>query len=236
MSRLFVLTCVVAGMISAATYADDPPAKEQPETKMEPDPRWVPKPGDKATVNEAGSPGGVSYFAFEEFQKFRSAKDQTGVQSMLDKKLVFPVPKGVGVLVLKRYQPERVFSTAPMSSEDYRAAVQSSILSGASRRVYPLEVRILDGERKDKVLFIAEDDIAKLIPVRVSPMIKLKEKPKPKPVDPTARVKSLLRSAQILEKDGKTKGAVDYYKTVVKDYPKSEEAKVATARLKAIKP
>jgi YHS domain-containing protein len=57
----------------------------------------------------------------------------------------------------------------------------------------------------------------------------------PKSSDPTAKAASLLRLGQALEKAGKTSGALDYYRQVVKDYPDSTQAKTAADRIKALK-
>jgi YHS domain-containing protein len=63
------------------------------------------------------------------------------------------------------------------------------------------------------------------------------DKPASKPAtvaDPSAKAASLLRLGQSLEKAGKTSGALDYYRRVVKDFPKSKEAKAAAGRIKAL--
>lgn len=59
---------------------------------------------------------------------------------------------------------------------------------------------------------------------------------KPKTERPRAGDKAaeLLDRAQALEKSGKTQAAVIYYKMVVKDHPKSAQAKTASERLKTL--
>ena len=47
-------------------------------------------------------------------------------------------------------------------------------------------------------------------------------------------MKSLLSQAQAFEKSRKVPAAVIYYKRIVKEYPRSPQAKVAAARLKAL--
>jgi len=54
--------------------------------------------------------------------------------------------------------------------------------------------------------------------------------------DDAARAASLLRSAQSLDKLGKTEAALDYYRQIVAKYPGSTQAKTAAARIKAIEP
>lgn len=49
-----------------------------------------------------------------------------------------------------------------------------------------------------------------------------------------ARAASLLKSAQNLEKSGKTSAALSYYKDIVKKYPDTPQAKTAAARIKAL--
>jgi YHS domain-containing protein len=52
--------------------------------------------------------------------------------------------------------------------------------------------------------------------------------------DPTIKANRELQLGQNLEKGGKTKPALDHYRTVVKDYPDTEAAKTAAARIKAL--
>lgn len=58
--------------------------------------------------------------------------------------------------------------------------------------------------------------------------------PTPKPVDAAVRVATALRSAQNLERAKKPAGALNLYRQIVKDYPNSEEAKVAAGRIAAL--
>ncbi|HEX8204174.1 MAG TPA: tetratricopeptide repeat protein, partial [Isosphaeraceae bacterium] len=57
--------------------------------------------------------------------------------------------------------------------------------------------------------------------------------PKPAPAA-AAKAASLLRFGRALEQAGNTAGALGYYRQVVKDYPNSEPARSATARIKAL--
>ncbi len=57
------------------------------------------------------------------------------------------------------------------------------------------------------------------------------EQPKP-PALHSARAQSALRSGQNLEKMGKINGAVGFYRQVLKEFPDSPEAKIASDRLK----
>jgi YHS domain-containing protein len=72
-----------------------------------------------------------------------------------------------------------------------------------------------------------------------------KEKPAAKPKaaetkttkakdDPASKAARELQLGQNFEKDGKTKLALDHYRTVVKDYADTEAAKTAAARIKAL--
>ena len=70
---------------------------------------------------------------------------------------------------------------------------------------------------------------------------------KPKPAEPdvkadeaksktnaTSKARSALRLAESLEKQGNKSGAISYYKRIVKDHPKTDEAKTARDRIKAL--
>ena len=46
----------------------------------------------------------------------------------------------------------------------------------------------------------------------------------------------MLHSAQALEKMGKTRGALDFYGALVREAPKSAEARAAAERIKALSP
>ena len=52
--------------------------------------------------------------------------------------------------------------------------------------------------------------------------------------DATTKAARELQLGQNFEKGGKTKLALDHYKTVVKDYADTEAAKTAAARIKAL--
>jgi len=54
------------------------------------------------------------------------------------------------------------------------------------------------------------------------------------PVDSTPRAKSLLKMARNLEQMGNTKGALEFYRNVVKQAPDSAEGQEAKRRVKAI--
>jgi YHS domain-containing protein len=55
-----------------------------------------------------------------------------------------------------------------------------------------------------------------------------------KAADPAAKVASLLSQAQALEKAGKSAPALVFYRRIVKEYPKSAQAKTAAERVKAL--
>lgn len=61
-----------------------------------------------------------------------------------------------------------------------------------------------------------------------------RSRPTQKPVDAAARAATALKSAQNLERAKKTTGALNLYRQLVKDYPASDEAKVAAGRITAL--
>lgn len=64
---------------------------------------------------------------------------------------------------------------------------------------------------------------------------KRKEAPKSKgSANPATKATSLLAQAKALEKSGKTKAALEYFKRLVKDYPDAPETKTAKERIKAL--
>lgn len=64
-----------------------------------------------------------------------------------------------------------------------------------------------------------------------APADQAKAKPK---ADPAAKARALLSQAQALEKSRKVPAAVIYYRRIVKEYPRSAQARVAAARLKVL--
>jgi hypothetical protein len=92
-------------------------------------------------------------------------------------------------------------------------------------------VRILEGEHKGKQVIIPARNLrllAEMKPAQPKP-----ERPKPA-ATPSSRAKSLLRSAQNLEKMEKLPAALKDYRQIIADFPDSPEAKTAAERLKKL--
>ena len=89
------------------------------------------------------------------------------------------------------------------------------------------KVRIVEGEYKGQEVIIPARNL------RMFPEQPKAEQPKPS-ASPSSRARSLLRSAQNLEKMGKLAAAKSDYQQIIVDFPDSPEAKVASDRLKEL--
>lgn len=232
------VACLVAiaasVVVQVIVLGDEPPKKPvQPSAAMVPDPNWDAKAGDEAEVFGGDAPASPNYLAYRNWQKFAEARDTVGTNDLYARKAVVKLPKGTKVLIVKRYRPEsRSFTYSQSIDSAASSAIQQALDGPPKKELYPVEVRVLDGELKGQIRFIPEDSVASLI-----------EAPRPKPTkpaytpkeaDPAKVAATMLRSAQSLERAKKIPGALNIYRDVVKNHPKTPEAKVAAERIKAI--
>jgi hypothetical protein len=119
------------------------------------------------------------------------------------------------------------------------------------------QVKVAAGEAKGKVLYVAADEVVRYQAAPATPepggarkagktkntkakksapggAAKAKGTAAKTAADPGARASSLLKLGQSLEKAGKTAGAIEFYRQVLKEFPESTAAKVAGERLRAL--
>jgi hypothetical protein len=146
---------------------------------------------------------------YNNYIKFVNTKDVAGMKQMLSERKAARVAKDTVILVLKRHENDFIGDGVPA-----------------------VEGRIKEGAFIDQVVWVAESLVAR-------PSLGMKMVPKsarraaPKPVDRKARAAQLLKLAKALDESGKP-GALDYYRTLVKDFADTEEAAAASARLKEL--
>ena len=216
--------------------AEDPPSKtatkpppSPPKTQMVVDRTWVPEPGDRAVLRSASEDEReqkvfvtTDMFAYQEYMKFLKANDSAGLKGLLLKRQLALVEPGTPILVIKRHK-------------------NPLIADGATA----IELRILDGEQKDVKVWVYEGDVNRMIekpaepdPPKFSEMEKAfakaqadKAAAKAKANSPETKANTLLNVGKNLEKDGRTKPALEQYRKVVKDYAGTPAAKEAAKRI-----
>lgn len=222
MIRPTLVAATMALLVGSGAWADD----TKPE--LVPDPDWVARPGDKATLYDDGD-GRVfiarDMFAFQDLVKGLKAKDTDGLRELMDKgKVAFEV-SGTPILVIERHE--------------------NQFIAGG---VLALEVRLLDGANKGRVCWIYRASAARLIEKKPDPAIEksrqvqaeaaarreAKEAEKARANAPAARAASLLNIARNLEKSGKPKPALENYRKIVKEFGDTPSAKEAAGRVRAL--
>lgn len=149
---------MLALLLSAMIGADAP--------KRIVEPRWEPSPGDRAETRMT-TVAASSLSVLQQVEKFRRASDEKGLEAFLKNGTLATLPKGVGILIIKRHDfrprpgPSRFLGDLESANRD----AITSALSGPPKEPPPniLEVRILDGKFKDQLRFVPEEDIWQLI-------------------------------------------------------------------------
>lgn len=239
--------------------ADDPKAVLRsllPKNDPIPDPQWKAKSGDRVTIEADGTPACRDWAAFGRFVKAAGAEDRVGVDQLLSSSAVTRVPKGGHALILKGFRPEPPprRARAGLSGEQVGRQIQETILNAAGDETdYPVEVRFLDGPKKDQTALVPESSIAPRIsrPTPrsfflvntegigsaedlVCPQIPAAARRGAKPPEPSVRANSLLRIGQRLQERGDEVGAVGAYWFAMIDYPDLPQAPTAARRLAAM--
>ncbi len=206
--------------LSAATIAapPDPTYRDLAGWKM--DRNFVAKPGMTGTLavvsgnldgSERFAPGYASgnYTDLLEFRdRWRGIKRAGGTSKENFEELILQMVKDGRVTLVDPWTTVKVisFTVVDVDEPDGKAPL---VLA---------HIEILDGDNKGRTL----ETVASLV-VRLKP---------PKP--PAATAATLYKSAQNLDKAGKTAGAVEHYRRVVASYPGSPEAAPSAARLKVL--
>jgi hypothetical protein len=188
---------------------------------------WLPEPGYSPSIGDdcriwvqdvklaPGIFGAYDRFAFAELCELAASKDGVGIADMLRAGRLTPLLVGTPVHVLGSH-------TVPISVNDQFIQFPS------------VSVRVTAGPLFGKKYFVMPLLLARLYeaPRRSPPQ----ERPvlEEKPVLLKSRFATMLRSAENLERAGKTSGALQFYRQIVIEYPGTPEAGKAASRVKAL--
>lgn len=223
----------IALMIAFAGHAlgqDKKPADAKPP-ELVPDPTWIPKPGDQASVYAAEGSGAYAakdMFAYTALAKAAKANDDVGIDDLVEKKRVVVVPHLTRLLVIERH-------TNPYTTGEIKA----------------VEARFQDGPLKGQTAWVPEQNVERLITAAELEAINRaqgrasgrgtatdmtpKRKRKTFKADrPANQASNAFQAARKFDSEKKTKEAVDAYKAVVRDFPNSPEARMSAARIKIL--
>jgi hypothetical protein len=99
-ARVVALAFVLTAL---PVLGDEPPATPP----LVPDPSWDAKEGEHGHVITSAAPACADLFVFEEFQKFRKAKDQDGIKKLTDAGSVSTVSGTKTCIDVSDKSPER---------------------------------------------------------------------------------------------------------------------------------
>lgn len=221
----------------------DAPEDEPAKSKRAIDATYQPAAGDRAVLLSMDQKG-ETFFLWgaatpEGFREYKKA------EVMEDEKRKEQLEKEGKAVELDDDTEVGVLNIEPVS-------IQVNAQGGISGVV--ATVRVLSGSNKGKVLLTNAENVVRVVKVADAPAgrrpstRKAAKSGTPKAADatakgatvrkaapdPAARASLLLKMGQGLEKSGKTAGAVDFYRQVVKRYPDTPQARTAAARVKAI--
>jgi len=253
------ILCVLA-LAAGETKPAKPKAKPKPGATVaprlgpggrpipEPPPGMVvslgaPDPGDRGAVNLAGAPAAIDMKSWQAAAKAVRAKDEAGMKPFLGAKTLVKLEHGTPILVIERhnYQPDM---GAPMTisggADSFSRFAQVAAMSdtGPPRPENVVEVRVTSGPYEGRTLVVREADLTLFNPAPPpdpnEPPVKAKKKAPPtRKFDAAGRATSLLNSGKALEKAGKAKGAAEFYRRVLDDYPDTPQAREAAERIRA---
>jgi hypothetical protein len=225
--------------------AESPKSDGPAKPRRVADKSYSPAVGDRAVLYNADEKGEMFLIwaattpaAFREYVKAEAMEDKKRVSELEKEEKVLVIDEDETPVVVLAVEPVAI----PVSVEERGVRGVGATAVG---------VRILDGPHKGLVLITTAGLVARLRDApektkgrrasatskKKSPKTAAAKKPAvaaPKTADPAARAASLLRLGQSLEKSGKSAGALEYYRKVVKDYPGTPQAKTASARIEAL--
>lgn len=242
-------------VILLAAFTAAPPAAESnaktggaPARTRVIDPTYVPQMGDQAFVDtgqkdEEGDPyavpAAVSIQELITYLQLQNARNEGALDKMEDAKKVNLLDAGTEVMIT---------AISPIPLAQIRAP-QGVLKAGP----VCAELKVLSGEFKGQVLYAFAHEVvryanvpsaadvpaprsrpAKRTKKGKAPATEASSAPQKPAADPGARAESLLKLGQSLEKAGKTAGAIDFYRQLVKQFPNTKQAKVAAARIKSL--
>lgn len=184
--------------------ANEPP----PAFRFEPEKDWEPDEGDEVCVY-TGKPDGVAgaadgLSAFGDLIRFGGAGDDVGLRSLIKDGSVVALREGTKLRIIEVYK--RLLTAKGFSA---------------------IEVRVLSGDEKDRLLWISPLNVAKMRKVEIKGRNPDTRRPLPQASTKDNRAAMLLKSGQEMEKLKNNRAARDYYGKVIFQYPDSPQAKVA---------
>lgn len=222
---LALLTVALSTAIAAA-----PPAYNLEGFTV--DKSFVPKPGVVAVLADEAPGTGPSVF-----RPAISSEFYTHVLEYRDRfqaiyhGLAEVRPVDVSELLDQMVKDKRILMIDPGTPVKILAIGDPDALAAGT--LIPLvgaRVRILEGPHKGRELETFRHFVVRLRP---APSIFVMRPKPPSPKD-AASAATLFKSAQNLDRAGKTAGAVEHYRRVVASYPSSPEAAPSAARLKVL--
>jgi hypothetical protein len=216
------------------------------------DPDWKPTVGDHAIVTSEQAMGCPNERTFEDTLKFVQAGDAVGIEQARKSGGAVVLARETGVLVIKVHRPvprPRPSRSLGGDASDINRAIQADLLAPKDEAVYPVEVRITSGPSKDRVLFVPETQIGKLIPKPIprgftyrAPGELIGESVSFPPLPPEfrgvapdvkVRADNMLRAARRAEKSNLPL-ALSLYLRITLDYPDLPQAKAAWERMASL--
>ena len=129
---------------------------------------------------------------------------------------------------------ERKGKITPLGASSRALILQRRVLGDDRRGEGLLEVRIQNGPLKDRSGWVLEAFAAYPRLEFQASRATIGKATRKEGVDPDARARTMLRLAEATEKNGKTKGAIDLYRQIVKDFPLTPSAAKAKERLEVL--
>lgn len=201
-----------------------------------PDRAWRPQVGDDAVLSVGGSrqvAAATSFLNYIEMVKSINAKDSDGIAIQIVNGEVLYLPSNTPVKILD------ITSDTTLTNSTY---FECRVISGNSRgiKVYvPREwvVRLIpnpdlpkpDPEREKAAIKARERETSKAIDRRLEEVRRLHEAEKAKADQ--IRASTLLRLGRTMENIGKFEFAIEYYKQIIKEYPRLEQSRAAAERI-----
>lgn len=201
---------------------------------------WQARPGDEAELWGPDTPAATSVRSLEVMVKAQKANDRVGLDQYVKGGGAYLLADRTKILVIKVHL--RPVDSTPISIEQYLSELQGS--AGREKPLEPVEVRVIDGPLKDKLVMVPVESVALLgFPPRdpvAEQAARREEKAardreqREKAASPARRSATLLAVARNLHKSGKPKPALENYRKVVADFPGTPAAKEAEAAIRSL--
>lgn len=212
-----VMTSLAILLVAGLSFAEEKP-------KYSLVPGWEPAIGAEGNiVNPQGEGVYVAFSspAWTTLVEATRARDRAGIAELVKNGGAALIPNATPILFLKEFETKQTVG--------FNGVRKVTVTVATS-----WEVRIKDGDQKDKKGIVSAGYVCKLAS-GTSETETASKKTKTFKADREAnKASNAFRAARRLESEGKTEAAVNSYKAVAKQYPESPEARMATARVKAL--